>query len=240
MDNSLVSIGKASKLIGVSVDTLRRWDNGGKFSSVRIGRGGNRYFRSSDIDLFLGDFETLARKWASDTFPYEPDSEFYCMTRDIFQVRLERFGTDLAKNMNSNLASLVSAITGEIGNNSYDHNLGNWPDVLGIFFSYSLTEKKVVLADRGLGILTTLKKVRPKLLNHKEALKVAFTETLSGRAPENRGNGLKFVRNVITTNPIKLLFQTGNACIKLEQNQKDLKINLTKTSIPGCLAVVKY
>ena len=136
--------------------------------------------------------------------------------------------------------SLISAITGEIGNNSFDHNLGNWPDILGIYFSYSLTERKIILADRGLGILFTLKKVKPALKSHKDALKVAFTETISGRAPESRGNGLKFVRNIVTQNPIKLTFQTGNAFLELQQGKQDFEVEILTRSIPGCLAVIEY
>jgi len=96
------------------------------------------------------------------------------------------------------------------------------------------------LADRGLGILFTLKKVRPELKSHKEALKVAFTETISGRAPESRGNGLKFVRNIITQNPIKLTFQTGDAFLKLQQGNQNLEIEILTKSIRGCLAVIEY
>jgi len=55
-----------------------------------------------------------------------------------------------------------------------------------------MRNRKVVLADRGQGVLTTLKRVRRELTNSSEAIRVAFTETISGRYPETRGNGLKF------------------------------------------------
>lgn len=42
MDNKLLPIGKTAKLLGVSIDTLRRWDKSGKFFSVRISSVGNR------------------------------------------------------------------------------------------------------------------------------------------------------------------------------------------------------
>lgn len=48
-----------------------------------------------------------------------------------------------------------------------------------------MRKRYIVLADRGLGILETLKQVRPTLKTHIEAVNVAFTEILSGRAPEN-------------------------------------------------------
>ena len=240
MNNNLLTIGQTAKLLGVSIDTLRRWDKSGKFSSVRVSPGGNRYYRKSDVGLFIKEPLTMAKNWAASVSAYEPDQKYYCKTRDVFQARLERFQLELSSGTNNTSLSLVSAIAGEIGNNSFDHNLGNWPDVLGIYFSYSLAEKKIILADRGLGILFTLKKVKPDLKNHKEALVVAFTETISGRAPESRGNGLKFVRNIVTQNPIKLTFQTGNAFLELQQGDQNLEVEIKESSIPGCLAVIEY
>ena len=79
-----------------------------------------------------------------------------------------------------------------------------------------MRNRKIVLADRGQGILTTLKRVRPELINSSEAMRLAFTETISGRYPETRGNGLKFVRSIIG-NPFSLTFQTGNARLYLKR-----------------------
>ena len=141
--------------------------------------------------------------------------------------------------MDTNLASLISAITGEIGNNSFDHNLGNWPDILGVYFTYSLSQRKIILADRGLGILSTLKRTLPRLNNHKKALLVAFTKTFLVEHLKV-GNGLKFVRNVVTKNPIALFFQTGNAVLNLDVNNTDVVIKEVNESIRGCIAVVQY
>ena len=137
-------------------------------------------------------------------------------------------------------ASLVTAAAGEIGNNSFDHNLGNWPDITGILFSYDMKNKKVVLADRGLGILATLKRVLPGLTNADEALKVAFTETISGRYPETRGNGLKFVRSIIVDNPLTLYFQTGDSYLYLKEHDTDINVQRAKTSIRGCFATIGF
>ena len=70
-----------------------------------------------------------------------------------------------------------------------------------------MRNRKIVLADRGQGILTTLKRVRPELINSSEAMRLAFTETISGRYPETRGNGLKFVRSIIVEIHSHLLFK---------------------------------
>ena len=166
-------------------------------------------------------------------------SDYYCQTRDVFQARLEKIAQELLKSesIEENDVYIISAIAGEIGNNSFDHNLGNWPDIAGVFFGYFLEngELKVVLADRGQGILATLKKVKPELKSDAEALKTAFTEKISGRAPENRGNGLKFVKENVEKRKMHLTFISGNA--KMELNEK-MEIKATDENIRGCLAIL--
>lgn len=240
MQNKLISIGEAAKHLGVSIDTLRRWDARGRLQSIRSGVRGHRFYRQSDIVEFLQDIETKAHKWAQSAHAVELEPEVYCHTRDVFQARLEQFQSKLSHLVSLSTMSLVTAVAGEIGNNSFDHNLGNWPDVPGIFFAYSIRTRKVVLADRGIGILATLRRVRPELTNADEALKVAFTETISGRFPEARGNGLKFVRSIIIAHPFTLYFQTGAACLNLKQNSKYVVIGQTESTIRGCFATIGF
>ena len=45
----LLPIGEAAKLLGVSVETIRRWDTAGKLASVRT-LGGQRRFSRADIE----------------------------------------------------------------------------------------------------------------------------------------------------------------------------------------------
>ncbi|OGD05726.1 hypothetical protein A2379_00635 [Candidatus Amesbacteria bacterium RIFOXYB1_FULL_47_13] len=183
---------------------------------------------------------TLVEQWASAETGITPEQDVYCQTRDIFQARLEKLQSSLQRAVPSSATSLLSAIAGEIGNNSFDHNLGNWPDITGIYFSYDLGNRVIVLADRGQGILATLKRVRPALTNDGDALKVAFTETISGRFPEARGNGLKFVRDVIVGNPFTLDFETGNAHLFLKENDKEIIIASAEKHIRGCLAIIRF
>jgi hypothetical protein len=46
-------------------------------------------------------------------------------------------------------------------------------------------------------VVTPSETVRDLLADHQEALTIAFERIVSGRRPERRGNGLKFVRSVI-------------------------------------------
>lgn len=245
MKLELLTIGQTSKILGVSVQTLRRWDDAGKLSSIRKKATGHRYYRKEDIENYIKsnvkDLFRIARAWAANDSGVEPRPDFYCSNSSIFQARLSKLEGELkdAKRLNA-IFPLISAITGEIGNNSFDHNLGNWPDVPGIFFAYNLRKRRIVLADRGQGILTTLRKVRPKLKNHQEALRVAFVEIVSARAPESRGNGLKFVREVVANNEISLFFQTGDARLKIKRKSYDLDIKKANINLQGCLALIKF
>lgn len=240
MQNKLVAIGKAAKKLGVSINTLRRWDATGRLPSTRSGPKGHRFYRQIDINLFLRNESALAKQWAIAPLGVIPPNDVYCPTRDVFQARLEKLQHSLENIVPDSARYLLSAITGEIGNNSFDHNLGNWPDVAGVYFSYDINNRNILLADRGQGILKTLKRARPQLTTASEALKVAFTETISGRAPEARGNGLKFVRKVITENSFTLEFQTGDAKIFLKEGDKDIVTFLADEHVGGCIAIIGF
>lgn len=234
----LISIGEAAGILGVSIDTLRRWDQNGKLSSTKSEGGHRKYYRSQ-VELFLNDLFGIAKDWVLKGT--EMPSKFYCSNGAVFQTRLIQM-QDLLMGVAelSSIFSLVVAVAGEIGNNSFDHNLGNWPDAPGIFFAYDIHKRNIVLADRGLGVLATLKRVKPELNTDDEALRVAFTEILSGRSPESRGNGLKFVRKIVAENPIGLLFQSGNAELTLAKDSDALNMNISSEPFRGCLALITF
>ena len=241
MEPKLIPIGQTAIRLGVSIDTLRRWDETGKLKAIRKSSGGIRYYSENDIYLLTHNISKLALEWAFSSSPVEIPLTFYCSNSSIFQARLAKMQGELAIASSADkILSLLVAIAGEIGNNSFDHNLGNWPDLPGIFFGYDLNKKEIVLADRGIGILKTLKRVKPGLDNHKDALKTAFTEIISGRSPEARGNGLKFVRKVVAENPISLFFQSGDAELNMIKKTSDLNITDAKQSVHGCVAIIKY
>jgi excisionase family DNA binding protein len=52
--SGLIPVGQAARLIGVHVDTLRRWESEGRVSAVRLNNSrGDRRFRRSDLDDVL-------------------------------------------------------------------------------------------------------------------------------------------------------------------------------------------
>jgi excisionase family DNA binding protein len=242
MINNQLKINEAANYLGVSIDTLRRWDDKGKLKSLRAGQGDHRYYSLTQLEEFLmSSCVGLAIKWARNSIGEKPSDIFYCSDSSVFQGRLYKLRKALSDNKEiESFFSLLISVVGEIGDNSFGHNLGNWPDVIGIFFAYDIKKKTIVLADRGQGIFKTLKRVKLELSNDAEALKVAFTEILSGRAPESRGNDLKYVRSVVGENPISLFFQSGEAELSLDQNNSLLKIKKAKKPIRGCLAIIKF
>ncbi len=51
--NKLLSIGEASDYLGISIDTLRRWEKKGKVPTYRS-PGGHRYFKKLDLENLFG------------------------------------------------------------------------------------------------------------------------------------------------------------------------------------------
>lgn len=148
-----------------------------------------------------------------------PDSPaaVVCPTRDVFQGRLDHLHQALtAKFPNETDTALLAAVTGEIGNNCFDHNLGQWRDVPGCWLQYEMKTSPIwaLVADRGQGVLSSLQRVLPSLATDSQALETAFNKKLSGRSPERRGNGLKFVRSILNGKPNRgLLFISGSASV---------------------------
>lgn len=229
-----------AKLLNISRIAVFNKIKKGDIKAQKMGRNFVIFKKDiGDIDIFLNNLFNLAKNWT--VSEKEISEQFYCQNSAIFQARITKMEMLMLQNKDTQkIYSLLISVAGEIGNNSYDHNLGQWPDVPGIFFGYDLNKKQIILADRGLGILQTLKRVRPQLKNHKEALRVAFTEIISGRKPEARGNGLKYVRSVISKYQINLLFQTGDAKLKLNGGSADLNIENTIENIRGCIALISW
>lgn len=229
-----------AKLLGMSRIAVFNKIKESKIKAQKMGRNFIIFKEDiKDLESLSSNLLKLAKEWtvSGQAFP----EQFYCQNSGIFQARLVTMETLMFQHKeNKNFVSLLVSIAGEIGNNSYDHNIGQWIDTPGIFFGYNLNRKQIVLADRGLGILTTLKRVKPEIIDHKDALRVAFTEIVSGRQPEARGNGLKYVKKVVSENKIDLVFQTGDAKLRLTGGSPDLNIIEADKKIRGCLVFITY
>ena len=239
MEEELFTISQAAGYLGVSLNTLRRWDESGKLVAIKKDGGSHRYYRERDLEVFASDLMKFASEWIQDGVEFP--GTFYCPTSSIFNARLTKMEyTLMHKPGFEKLYSLIVLVAGEIGDNSFAHNLGKWPDTAGIFFGYDLTKRIIVLADRGLGVLETLRRVRPRLSSHVAAVEVAFTEFISGRAPEKRGNGLKLVREVVTDRPIDLFYVSGDAEVRMQGSDKVFRVTRGQRIVRGCLAKIEF
>jgi hypothetical protein len=126
--------------------------------------------------------------WATDASGRLDEKSPIAGTRDIFRARLDRLYREIMKaNSSESDGALLTAVVGEIGNNWW-----------------------ILLADRGQGILSSLGRVDPSIQTDQAALEAAFSRILSGRYPEKRGNGLKFVKQIINGDSKRgLLFLSG-------------------------------
>jgi hypothetical protein len=161
---------------------------------------------------------------------FEKDKSCFSITRDVFTARLESFIIETNK-------YLEAAIIGEIGNNTFDHNF-MFKNMYqkGVYCNFSFQEKYIVIADYGRGIKASLIEVIPDIQDDLEALKTAFTKRISGRAPERRGNGLKFVSKTIQDNNLDLYFQSGNGYCNI--NKEGIKYSTNDISLSGCLTII--
>src|SRR3989338_5236133 len=239
MGEELFTISQAAEYLGVSLNTLRRWDESGKLVAIKKDGWTHRYYREKDLEIFASDLMKFASEWIKDGVEFP--GTFHCSTSSIFNARLTKMEYVLMNKPGfEKLYSLIVLLTGEIGDNSFAHNLGKWPDTAGIFFGYDLAKGIVVLADRGLGILETLQQVRPGLQSHVVAVEVAFTEFISGRSPEKRGNGLKLVREVVTEQSFDLFYTSGDAEVRMQGKDKEFRVTRGERIVRGCLAKIGF
>lgn len=241
MNKQYLRVSEAAKILGVTSQTLRNWEKSGKLVPERT-PGGQRKYVVAEIQRLAIDLPKLAWVWASSAqAPRVPD-EYFCDRPDRFTSRLEKMGRVLQTLPGANaevLASLLTSVAGEIGDNSFAHNAGNWPNVVGIFFAYDVQKRQIALADRGQGVRATLQRVRPGIASDTEALTIAFTETISGRSPEKRGNGLKLVKAIAEQNPIGLNFRSGIAQAVIPAEGK-MRVSAADSNVQGVVALITF
>jgi hypothetical protein len=156
----------------------------------------------------------------------------FSKTRDAFTARIQSYIMETKK-------YLEAAVIGEIGNNTFDHNFifeENFP--WGVYCNLSYKGKYIVLADYGMGVRRSLISVLPSIGSDLEAVETAFTKRISGRSPEQRGNGLKFVSETIRQNGWHLYFQSGSGSCSMDRHGMTF---FEKTPIiTGCLAILDF
>jgi hypothetical protein len=158
-------------------------------------------------------------------------SSSFSLYRDIFTARIQSYISEKKKYMEA-------AIISEIGNNTFDHNFIFGNDCpMGVYCNLNYLEKYTVIADYGRGVKESLSQVIQLINSDVEGIELAFTKRISGRSPEQRGNGLKFVSETIKKNHWELYFQSGNGfCII----NNEIKFSESCNTIIGCLAIINF
>ncbi len=156
----------------------------------------------------------------------------HCYYRDEFNARLGRFIT-MFKNfgLNESDAQRATALVGELGNNVFDHNLGNWPTtVSGCIIAaqhYPTTHTiEIAVGDPGVGFYGSLKAAFPDVINDIEAIKLGLAGN-TGRIGEIRGNGLKLIQRWTLQNFAGIvMIHSGNGLVIVDKSgMKDTKVN---------------
>jgi len=163
-------------------------------------------------------------------FPENTDN--FSETRDVFAARIQSYVIRTKK-------YLEAAIIGEIGNNTFDHNFGYISSMpKGVYCNTEYLNSYTVLADYGRGIKQSLMAVLPSMTSDLEAIETAFTKRISGRSPEQRGNGLKFVSETIQQNNWHLFFQSGTGVCTIDNT--GISFYEKTLSLTGCLAILNF
>lgn len=132
------------------------------------------------------------RNWFENGTSSQLIEDNFCSNRSVFNGRLSSYESTIKKSLSEDCLFLTSASIGEIGNNCFDHNLGFWQSSPGCLFIRE--EKFCIIADRGQGIKGSLSKVYSLKPDENKFIDIAFNKVITGRAPEKRGNGLKFAK----------------------------------------------
>ncbi len=147
----------------------------------------------------------------------------HCYYRDEFNARLGHFIT-MFKNfgLNENDSQRATALVGELGNNVFDHNLGNWPtNISGCIIAAqnypSIKTIEIAVGDPGVGFYGSLKTAFPDINNDIEAIKLGLAGN-TGRIGEIRGNGLRLIQQWTLQNfSGKVMIHSGNGLVVVDK-----------------------
>lgn len=188
-----------------------------------------------------------ALTWATTVDSQDPPADYYCPTRDIADGRLPKLYLAAQQTgFSDQQAALLAAMAGELAANCFDHNLGAWRDITGCWFEYSASANcmTIDIADRGQGILGSLQRVEQSLKTHRDALITAVTKEISGRAPERRGHGLKFIIASLNDGMAgaRFILHTGDARLDItapaDPKAIAYNVNTADTAVNGTYAML--
>ena len=113
MDKRLVKIGEAARLMGTSVDNLRKWEKSGELLPARKTQGGTRYYDAAKL-LGLGDSEAVTVGYAR--VPSHDQKADLARQQDVLEAYCAAKGwrseiiKDLGSGMNYHKAGLAQLV----------------------------------------------------------------------------------------------------------------------------------
>jgi len=84
-EKQLITIDEAAKILGISKDTLRRWEKSGRLKPIEKSAAGYRLYSKSQLEIHLNDLYKLAKNW--DLNQSEIPENLYCSNSAIFQIK---------------------------------------------------------------------------------------------------------------------------------------------------------
>lgn len=169
----------------------------------------------------------------------------HCYFRDDFNARLPRF-ISMFKNFGLSIeeSHRATSVVGELGNNVFDHNLGNWPtNSSGCIITAQNYPRfgriEIAIGDPGVGFFGSLKAAFPEINTDLEAIKTGL-DGKTGRIGEKRGNGLRIIQDWTINNfSGYVAIHSGNGLVIVsKEGMKEYTVN----KIIGTLAqfVINY
>ena len=153
-------------------------------------------------------------------------------TRDVFDARLQSYNRSFLQIANLRLVD---------ANKVYDHGflcLGYSSDLpKGLYCNFMFKDKYAAMLDFGRGLRSSLSRTVPCIKDDLEAIQIAFTKQISGRAPEQRGNGLKFVLTSLVSNNWEMYYQSGNAVCTVDGSGYSIEESCFNHS--GCFCILR-
>jgi len=148
----------------------------------------------------------------------------HCRYIDEFSARLGHF-EKMFRNfgLDEEDAKRAVVIVGELGNNVFDHNLGNWPtnfsgSIIAAQNYPRLKRIEMIIADAGVGFMGSLRGAFPDLKSDVEAIKKGLSGH-SGWIGVRRGNGLQTVQRWTIDNfHGALTIHSGNGLVQVDEH----------------------
>jgi len=105
-------------------------------------------------------------------------------------------------------------------------------------FNFNRTFGTRRIFDFGRGLLDSLRRVKPELKSDEEAMRTAFLERISGRFPEQRGNGLKFVLETAVAHKWSIFYKSGTANVNFSDGT--YTFGSCRQPYQGCLVIIHF